>query len=209
MSRETKNRQNVVALPLTEVSVLKELEALLLENGSLKEGEAIPVVSQDKIGSNERTIGYYAENNAVVALSVQYCALTALPESLGQLSNLQHVDVTGNQLTALPASLGSLIQLRKLYLDENQLTSLPESLGNLISLTHLDLRNNRLTSFPKSLSSLRRLAYLDLRANKLVSLPASIGDFTKLVKLDVRWNKLSSFPEWLQRLEERGCTVFK
>ncbi|HAT46070.1 MAG TPA: hypothetical protein DCS90_13295, partial [Ktedonobacter sp.] len=52
------------------------------------------------------------------------------------------------------------------------------------------------------------LTHLDLRANKLVSLPASIGDLTNLVKLDVRWNKLSSFPEWLQRLEERGCTVF-
>jgi len=139
VSRETKNRQNVVALPLTEVSVLEELDALLLENGSLKEGEAIPVVSKDRLASNESTIGYYAENNAVVALSVRYCALTSLPASLGNLTHLTH---------------------------------------------------------------------LDLRANKLVSLPASIGDLTNLVKLDVRWNKLSSFPEWLQRLEERGCTVF-
>src|SRR5947209_4950137 len=72
VSRETKNRQNVVTLPLTEVSVLEELETLLLENGSFKEGEAIPVASNNKLASNERTIGYYAENNVVVALSVRY-----------------------------------------------------------------------------------------------------------------------------------------
>jgi hypothetical protein len=52
-------------------------------------------------------------------------------------------------------------------------------------------------------------AYLDLRANKLVSLPARIGELTNLEKLDVRWNKLSSHPEWFQRLEQRGCTVYK
>ncbi|HBE26901.1 MAG TPA: hypothetical protein DDW33_14585, partial [Ktedonobacter sp.] len=154
VSRETKNRQNVVALPLTEVSVLEELDALLLENGSLKEGEAIPVVSKDRLASNESTIGYYAENNAVVALSVRYCALTALPESLGQLSNLQYLDMTGNQLTSLPEALGSLVQLRKLYLDENQLASLPESLGHLTNLHELHVDKNLLASLPTSISQL-------------------------------------------------------
>src|SRR2546425_12598649 len=47
-----------------------------------------------------------------------------------------------------------------------------------------------------------------LRANKLVSLPAAIGDLPNLEKLDARWNKLSSLPEWFQRLEQRGCTVY-
>ena len=50
--------------------------------------------------------------------------------------------------------------------------------------------------------------HLDLRANKLVSLPAAIGDLPNLEKLDARWNKLSSLPEWFQRLEQRGCTVY-
>ena len=49
---------------------------------------------------------------------------------------------------------------------------------------------------------------LNLRANKLVSLPAAIGDLPNLEKLDARWNKLSSLPEWFQRLEQRGCTVY-
>ena len=29
-----------------------------------------------------------------------------------------------------------------------------------------------------------------------------------LRKLDLRWNKLRSLPDWLQRLEQQGCTVY-
>ncbi len=72
----------------------------------------------------------------------------------------------------------------------------------------VSLRYCALTSLPESLGNLTRLTHLDARANRLISLPASIGDLTHLEKLDLRWNKLSSLPEWLQRLEQRGCTVF-
>src|SRR5712692_962169 len=72
----------------------------------------------------------------------------------------------------------------------------------------VSLRYCALTSLPESLGRLTRLTHLDARANRLISLPASIGDLTHLEKLDLRWNKLSSLPEWLQRLEQRGCTVF-
>jgi Leucine Rich repeats (2 copies)/Leucine Rich Repeat len=163
VAKETRDRYNGVALPVAEMSVLKEFEELLWNNGYLHEGEAIPVVLQDKIARNESKIGFYAENNAVVALSVRYCAVTSLPASLGQLTNLQHLDLTGNQIISLPPSLGNLVQLKKLYLDDNQITSLPPALGNLINLEEIHLDGNQ----------------------------------------------LASLPAWLQRLEQRGCTVFK
>src|SRR6266566_1141308 len=47
-----------------------------------------------------------------------------------------------------------------------------------------------------------------IKANRLISLTTSIGYLSHLEKLDMRWNQLSSLPEWLQRLEQRGCTVF-
>ena len=60
--------------------------------------------------------------------------LTDLPESLGQLTQLQTLGLTDNQLTALPESLGQLAQLQTLYLAANQLTALPESLDQLTQL---------------------------------------------------------------------------
>ncbi len=55
--------------------------------------------------------------------------LTALPESLGQLTQLQELGLTNNKLKALPESLGQLTQLLRLNLTDNRLMTLPESLG--------------------------------------------------------------------------------
>ena len=63
--------------------------------------------------------------------------LTELPDSLGQLTQLQTLDLSRNQLTALPDSLGQLTQLQSLNLHNNPLTALPESLGNLSQLRDL------------------------------------------------------------------------
>ena len=53
--------------------------------------------------------------------------LTEIPESLGQLTQLQSLDIQDNQLTALPESLGQLTQLQSLDLSHNQLLSLVKS----------------------------------------------------------------------------------
>ncbi|MBK8889824.1 MAG: leucine-rich repeat domain-containing protein [Dechloromonas sp.] len=45
--------------------------------------------------------------------------LTALPESLGQFTQLQSLNLTNNQLTTLPEWLGQLTQLQSLNLSTN------------------------------------------------------------------------------------------
>ena len=139
-------------------------------------------------------------NDAVVALSVRYCALTSLPESLGQLTHLQHLDVTGNQLTALPESLGNLLHLKKLYVDENQLMALPESLGNLLHLEEMHADRNQLTALPATLCQLTNLETLRVYGNQLASLPASIGQLTRLKDISAGRNQLISLPESLWQL---------
>src|SRR5215216_287263 len=51
--------------------------------------------------------------------------LTELPESLGQLTQLQSLELSNHELTALPESIGQLTQLKGLLLTDNQLTDLP------------------------------------------------------------------------------------
>ncbi len=128
--------------------------------------------------------------------------LTELPESLGQLTQLQALDLTSNQLTALPESLGQLTQLQALFLSYNQLTALPESLGQLTQLQTLYLMGNQLTALPKSFGQLTQLQSLYLNNNQLIALPESLGQLTQLQTLYLVSNQLTALPEWFGQLTQ-------
>ena len=122
--------------------------------------------------------------------------------SLGQLRQLQSLDLHSNQLTALPMSLGQLTQLQSLDLAGNRLTALPESLGQLAQLQSLTLWGNQLTALPEALGLLNQLQSLDLAGNPLAPLPAVLGQLTQLQWLDVSYSLLTALPEWLDQLTQ-------
>jgi Leucine-rich repeat (LRR) protein len=144
-------------------------------------------------------------------LDLRNMALTELPESIGQLTKLQKLDLswndygnekTKNQLTTLPDSLGQLTQLTELDLSNNQLTTLPPSLAlaQLTQLTSLNLSHNQLTALPDSLGQLTQLTELNLSTNQLTALPDSLGQLTQLTKLDLFSNQLTLLPDALGQL---------
>jgi Leucine-rich repeat (LRR) protein len=82
--------------------------------------------------------------------------VASLPESVGNLTYLTRVDLSGNQLTKLPESLGSIAGLRRLYVSRNRLAALPESMVNLVQLSDLGLEGNQFTELPEFMRNLRR-----------------------------------------------------
>ncbi len=135
-------------------------------------------------------------------LDLANLGLTALPESLGQFTQLQSLDLEYNRLTALPESLDQLTQLQSLHLGHNQLPKLPEWLGQLTKLQRLFLHNNQLTELPESLGQLTQLHLLNLRINHLLELPESLGRLTQLQSLNLAANQLTKLPEWLAQLTQ-------
>jgi internalin A len=133
-------------------------------------------------------------------LDLSELALTALPEQLGQLGNLQTLYLADNQLTALPEQLGQLGNLQYLDLQNNQLTALPEQLGQLGNLQHLDLHYNQLTALPEQLGQLGNLQYLYLQNNQLTALPEQLGQLGNLQILYLNNNQLTALPEQLGQL---------
>jgi Leucine-rich repeat (LRR) protein len=133
--------------------------------------------------------------------------LSALPESLGQLTHLQSLDLSRNQLTVLPESIGQLTKLQTLVLSRNQLTALPESLGQLTKLQSLDLSDNQLTEFPETLSQLTELQLLVLVGNQLTALPESLGQLTQLQSLVLSRNQLSVLPKSIGQLTKLQSMV--
>ncbi|GAF62810.1 cysteine desulfurase [Psychrobacter sp. JCM 18903] len=61
-----------------------------------------------------------------------------IPESIGNLKNLERFILVGTNVKKLPNSIGHLVNLKFLYISYvEKLTDFPESIGNLKNLEHL------------------------------------------------------------------------
>ncbi len=118
-----------------------------------------------------------------------------LPVELGNLAQLQELDLWRNTLTgSIPTELGNLSQLQRLNLYDNSLSgTLPTELGNLAQLQELDLWRNTLTgSIPTELGNLSQLQRLNLYDNSLSgAIPGELGNLSKLQQLDLTGNSLT------------------
>jgi internalin A len=128
--------------------------------------------------------------------------LTALPESLCQLTQLQSIDLSHNQLTALPESLGKLTQLQELHLSHNQLTALPESLGQLKQLQELGLSINPIASLPRTIGALQNLKSLMLAQTNLKNITEALGELNGLEYLVLSHTPLTHLSPWIGNLRK-------
>lgn len=154
--------------------------------------------AEEKIGEARRTGA--TQLNLTSWDDSDHLALTELPESLAELSQLQTLGLWDNKLTSLPEWLGQLTELQTLDVSDNQLISLPNSLSQLTRLQTLDLGSNHLTGLPESVSRLRQLTKLYLYDNQLTELPESLGELTRLESLTAWGNQLNALPESLGQL---------
>ncbi|MBN1815588.1 MAG: leucine-rich repeat domain-containing protein [Anaerolineae bacterium] len=126
--------------------------------------------------------------------------LTELPPEIGQLTQLQGLNLRRNKLVDLPPEINQLTQLQILYLGDNQLTTLPPEIGQLAALQELELSHNSLTALPPGIVQLTILQSLDLRYNQLPAIPKEINQLTTLQKLNLGANELSIFPSGISQL---------
>jgi small GTP-binding protein len=149
--------------------------------------------------------------------------LTELPPEIGQLTNLNSLDLRSNQLTVIPPEINQLTNLTKLYLgwniltaisqenvqltnlimldfSNNQLTYVLPEIGHLISLTELYLGGNKLTALPLEIGQLTSLAWLDLSDNQLTAVPPEVGHLRNLTWLDLNVNQLTAVPPEIGQL---------
>ncbi|XP_060092943.1 malignant fibrous histiocytoma-amplified sequence 1 [Heteronotia binoei] len=128
-----------------------------------------------------------------------------LPAGLGELRQLEELDLSFNRLGRLPEHLAGLQQLRALDVDHNQLPAFPPGLLQLGALEELDCSGNRLLrAVPEGIASLQRLKILWLSGTGLTSLPEGLCQLGTLENLMVDSNGLRALPAGfgnLQRLK--------
>lgn len=115
----------------------------------------------------------------------------------GNIPKLREITLDNNPVEQLPETIGELTDLEGLYVINGRLSSLPVSIGNLTKLKDLTLSGNRIRSLPDSIGNLTNLTALNLAYNNLESLPSGIANLTNLEVLDLTGNRLRTFPRFL------------
>ena len=152
------------------------------------------------------------------SISLSDLNLKEIPHGLGQLHNLQMIDVSGNQIQKLPVDwnqlplqrcilrenprlqLGRDNHLTALELDGEQFTKNQSTICQMTSLRSLVLSFGDLTELPQTIRNLQQLETLDLGCNAFTKLPSNIGALTALKELDLSSNQLTKVPSVIQKL---------
>ena len=161
---------------------LNEIEILVLQGNPLGEN----------ISNNLWSLKF------LIDLNLCDCELKELPTAIGNLINIEILDVRNNSFKTLPDSLYNLKKIQELYgkflnainrklnfvviiiahitflptVTNNEISMVSVKLGeNLLNLEHLWLDGNHLNSIPSNFKYLRKLVSLYLNNNKLTSLP--------------------------------------
>ncbi|HYP27307.1 MAG TPA: COR domain-containing protein [Blastocatellia bacterium] len=149
--------------------------------------------NQDKLSEVSALIEA-ARKSQIMRLDLSGMGFTEVPESIGQLTQLQVLHLSNNKLTKLPDSIGQLTRLQNLYLSGNRLTEVPESIGQLTRLIALSLSNNQLAKLPESIGRLTQLRILYADHNHLINLPESLKSLISLKALFLHGNDSLNLP---------------
>ena len=145
----------------------------------------------------EGVVGVWWRDDAAIAICAHSCGLTALPEAIGSLAQLERLEIGANQLTELPALPAAL---RELYIHDNRITQLPD-LPALAGIDFVYLAGNRLTALPE----IRGVRYLNVCDNPLRHLVLSDPEIQELRAEHSELHELSIEPlVGLRELSLRG-----
>jgi len=126
-------------------------------------------------------------------------ALWSLPDEMGSLPALDHLDVANNKLTELPQSLAGLDKLQQLYVSKNKLRALPEWLSDLPVLSVLYANKTGLKTLPASICDIKSLKRLSLDDNGGIDV-SNLRDLPALRSLSLKNCKLKSLPDHFDTL---------
>lgn len=148
--------EQLTALP-EEIGKLSKLRELIIDNGN---GCSMNVALPRSIGrlSSLRVLRLYGALDARdLGAPARKVSTKPLPDTLGELQQLEELDLGRNGIASLPPMVASLRGLKKLSLDYNDIHELPAFVGDLPHLEELSINANGGVRLPPSLAKLKGL----------------------------------------------------
>jgi Leucine-rich repeat (LRR) protein len=136
-------------------------------------------------------------------LGLKWASVEALPEDIGNLRNLETLDVRGTRISELPTAtvLEKLQHLRTLNISDTKITELPKDIEKLQLLTTLDISGTNVTELPREIGKLRRLKTLNASGTKVRELPKEVENLEHLETLDISCTEVAYLPKEIGNLQ--------
>ncbi|KAA5823694.1 T9SS type A sorting domain-containing protein [Algibacter amylolyticus] len=123
-------------------------------------------------------------------LNMRYCNISgSLPSSWSQLTNLKSLTLNNNALSGtIFSEIDNLTALEEVDFSYNNITAISTSIGNLTSLKTINLRNNEITILPQELEDLTNLTTLNVYYNQITDIEAFL---TPSVNLSIYYQTIT------------------
>ncbi|CAH1276505.1 LRSAM1 [Branchiostoma lanceolatum] len=124
--------------------------------------------------------------------------LTSLPWKVCQpalSTSITYLDVSYNQLSALPQTVGDLSNLQCLYAHDNVLRSLPAEIARLSHLVVLDFSRNCIVEIPPALPQANSLEVVNFSGNLITLLIPELLYIPTLCQLHLIRNPIQNVPQ--------------
>ncbi len=106
----------------------------------------------------KKLLGHIRQDTQLPAFQIRI-----LPEAIGQLVNLEILDLSYQAIAQLPDAFAGLSRLRQLRLPGNEIKRLPAGFVRLICLEVADLQKNPIRKWPEGLASMPLLQVYEAR----------------------------------------------
>ncbi len=201
------NKCYLKALP-DNFDLLNNLEVLEIEAngltelnekiGELKKLKYISVRSNGRLTNLPKSIG---QLRCLQYLNVSGGGMSKLRNELADCSELVSIVANASKIKTLPENIGNLINLKHLNLSYNKIENIPASIGNLTELEHLGIGSNEITQLPKEISNLKKLNFLGLPFNRFKEFPKEVLELDAVHNLWVHNNSFKTIPKEVGNME--------
>ena len=118
-----------------------------------------------------------------------------IPESIGQLTNLEEWEILFCSFEQLPSDLSKMKKLTSLVVLETPLSELPNTICDATSLMSIFIHHSNIEALPEAIGQLNKLEELYVIDANLQYLPASIVDIPALIVIDFTGNQIEELPK--------------
>lgn len=149
------------------------------------------------IGKLPKEIGNLTELDTLNIGSNGSNVLYSLPDEFVQLQKLKYLSLDGNNLLYFPPEIYSLSSLEYLNVSRNPFREIDSRIADLVHLKKVNLGETNITSLPDEIGQLAKLEALYLNGDTLLTaLPQALENCTALSVISAQNCQLSALPDF-------------